>query len=163
MRRGVLALLCAIGMGGFVPPASAEEMGEPNLDKNLAERLALTPGALEQAFPGAQEVVFVDGRPPVVEVWIDGAVAGYLFSTRDAVNATGYSGVAFDLVAGMTLEGEMVGATLLYHHEAIIGRGVPQEKLDEYIASIAGVTLTSFKAIRPDYLSRASTSHLELK
>ena len=71
--------------------------------------------------------MFVDGRPPVVEVWIDGAVAGYLFSTRDSVNATGYSGVAFDLVAGMTLEGEMVGATLLYHHEAIIGRGVPQE------------------------------------
>ena len=158
MRRGALALLCAIGLGVFVSPAGAEELGEANLDKNLAERLALTPGALEQAFPGAQETVFVDGRPPVVEVWIDGAVAGYLFSTRDAVNATGYSGVAFDLVAGMTLEGEMVGATLLYHHEAIIGRGVPQEKLDEYIASIAGVTLTSFKAIRPDYLSRASTS-----
>ena len=158
MRRSALALLWAVGLGIFVSPAAAEELGEANLDKNLAERLALTPGALAQVFPGAQEVVFVDGRPPVVEVWIDGAVAGYLFSTRDAVNATGYSGVAFDLVAGMTLDGEMVGATLLYHHEAIIGRGVPQEKLDEYIASIAGVTLTSFKAIRPDYLSRASTS-----
>ena len=39
MRCGVLALLCAIGMGVFVPPASAEEMGEPNLDKNLASAL----------------------------------------------------------------------------------------------------------------------------
>ena len=154
---GLLALY-AIGLGFFTSPVVAEVLGEPLLDKTLLERLTLTPGALQQAFPGAQEVVFVDGRPPVVEVWIDGAVAGYLFSTRDAVNATGYSGVAFDLVAGMTMEGDLVGATLLYHHEAIIGRGVPQEKMDEYIASIAGANLRSFSSIRPDLLSRASTS-----
>ncbi|MBT4710281.1 MAG: 4Fe-4S binding protein [Alphaproteobacteria bacterium] len=158
LRRLGLFALCAIGAGLFAAPVVAEELGEANLDKNLLERLTLTPGALQQAFPGADEVVFVDGRPPVVEVWIDGAVVGYLFSTRDAVNATGYSGVAFDLVAGMTMEGDLVGATLLYHHEAIIGRGVPQEKLDEYIASIAGANLRTFSSIRPDYLSRASTS-----
>ncbi len=154
----VLGAAAFVALALLGPAALAEEVGKPNLDKTLIERLALTPGALEQAFPGAEEVEWIDGRPPVIAVKIGGEIAGYLFSTRDAVNATGYSGVAFDLVAGMTIDGVIVGAALIYHKEAIIGRGVPQENLDKYIQSIAGANLNSFKSIRPDLLARASTS-----
>jgi NosR/NirI family nitrous oxide reductase transcriptional regulator len=148
---GALALL-AVGAAS----ASAELFGIPNLDKSLLERL--TPDALQQVFPGAEEVEWTDGRPPVVSVKIGGEVVGFLFSTRETVNATGYSGVAFDLVAGMTVDGEITGAVLLYHREAIIGRGVPQAVLDAFIASIAGTSMNNFRGLRPDVLVRASTS-----
>ena len=148
---GALALL-AVGAAS----ASAELFGIPNLDKSLLERL--TPDALQQVFPGAEEVEWTDGRPPVVSVKISGEVVGFLFSTRETVNATGYSGVAFDLVAGMTVDGEITGAVLLYHREAIIGRGVPQAVLDAFIASIAGTSMNNFRGLRPDVLVRASTS-----
>jgi NosR/NirI family nitrous oxide reductase transcriptional regulator len=157
-RFAAVALLAGALLAYFASPLSAlaDQFGDPNLDKNLMERL--TPAALQQAFPGAEEVEWIDGSPPVIAVKIDGEIAGYLFSTRESVNATGYAGVAFDLVAGMTIDGDMTGAVLLYHREAIIGRGVPQSILDTFIASIADASLNDFKPIRPDIMSRASTS-----
>ena len=155
-RQRAVSVLGAAAMLAVAAVAAAEVVGQPNLDLNLMERM--TPGALEQAFPGAEEMEFVDGRPPVVAVKIGGEVAGYLFSTRDSVNATGYSGVAFDLVAGVTLEGGITGAVVLYHREAIIGRGVAQEVLDDFIASFTGARIGNFRTIRPHVLSRASTS-----
>ena len=154
--QSAVFILGAAGILTIAAGAAAEEFGQPNLDLNLMERM--TPGALAQAFPGAEEMEFIDGRPPAVAVKIGGEIAGYLFSTRDSVNATGYSGVAFDLVAGVTLEGDITGATLLYHREAIIGRGVRQEVLDDFIASIAGAKVGNFRSLRPDVLVRASTS-----
>ena len=124
----------------------------------LALQERLSPSALEKAFPGAEETEPIDGRPPALAVKIGGEIVGYVFSTKDTVNATGYSGSAFDLVAGMRLDGTITGAVLLAHHEAIVGRGVPQELLDGYIAGFGAATLDNFRAIRPDSLNRATVS-----
>ncbi len=139
---------------------SAMAIAAPAIGQEMEEALLarLTPETIQQAFPGAEQVVVASGQPSALQVLIGGEVAGYLFSTRDVVNQTGYAGKPFDIVAGVTPEGEITGATILEHHETIVGRGVPQELLDSYVARFAAATLNDFKAIRPDVLNRATVS-----
>ena len=102
--------------------------------------------------------MWIEGRPPAIGVRVGGEIVGYIYSTKDTVNATGYAGVAFDLAAGVDLQGNVTGAALLYHREAIIGRGVSQESLVEYIAGFAAATVNNFKVVKPDLLKRATIS-----
>ncbi|MDA0654319.1 MAG: hypothetical protein O3C09_02830, partial [Proteobacteria bacterium] len=118
---------------------------------------------LAQVFPRAEELEVVEGVPPAVAVLIGGKLAGYVFSTRDTVRTTGYSGQSFDLVAGMKLDGTITGAVLLVHREAIVGRGVPQERLDGYVAGFAAATLDDFGAVEPDALISATVSARAMK
>lgn len=141
-------LIAAVAMAA---PAIAQEMEEALLAR-------LTPAAIQQAFPGAEQVMVALGRPSALQVLISGEVAGYLFSTLDVVNQTGYAGKPFDIVAGVTPDGDITGATILEHHETIVGRGVPQELLDSYVAGFVAATLDDFRAIRPDVLNRATVS-----
>ena len=154
-----LFLLVAAGAVLSAGPAAAQ--GALAASEALRDRM--TPETLQMAFPGAEELVAIEGRPPAVEVYIGGELAGYLFSTMDTVNATGYSGKAFDLVSGVGLDRKITGAALLYHKEAIVGRGVPQEVLDQYIAGFALVTLDDFRAVRPNVLKRATVSGRMMK
>lgn len=82
----------------------------------------LNDAELAQVFPRAEELEVVEGVPPAVAVKIGGELAGYIFSTRDTVRTTGYSGQSFDLLAGMRLDGTISGAVSLVHREAIVGR-----------------------------------------
>ena len=155
-------LVAAAVLAAPAIPAAAQD-----IDVNTAAALALkermTPVTLEQAFPGAEALELVNGRPPALAVMIGGEVAGHLFSTKDTVNATGYSGVAFDLVAGLRLDGSLTGAALLWHREAIVGRGVPEERLDDFVAGFGATTLKSFRAVSPDLLKRATVSGRAMK
>ena len=159
--RAVIRVLLAVALmavaGSGASLAAGREGGEL-IDGDLLVRINANPGALQQIFPGAEELEWEEGRPPALVVKIAGEVAGYVYSTRDTVNATGYAGVAFDLVAGVDLAGNLTGAALLYHREAIIGRGVPEERLGEYVAGFAAATVDDFRMVRPDTLNRATTS-----
>lgn len=150
----VIALCCAPLEFALAAAREGGELIEGDLDRRLSQ----SPGVLEQLFPGAEGVEPVDGRPPALAVLIGGEIVGYVYSTRDTVNATGYAGIAFDLVAGVDLAGNVTGAALLYHREAIIGRGVPEERLAVYIAGFAAATVNDFRVVRPDLLDGATTS-----
>ena len=152
----------ALLAGALFLPSPAAAQDALGRSQALIERM--TPELLELAFPGAEELVAIEDRPPAVEVRIGGEVVGYLFSTRDTVNATGYSGHAFDLVAGVTLDrGIITGAALLQHKEAIVGRGVPEQLLDDYIAGFGLATLETLRSIRPDLLRQATVSGRMMK
>ncbi len=118
----------------------------------------LKPETIQALFPGAETVTPAPGRPLALEVRIGGELKGYIFSTLDVVNATGYAGRAFDLVGGMTVDGKMTGAVLQAHSETIIGRGVPQARLDQFIAGFASATVDTWRTVNPDLLRGASTS-----
>ena len=118
----------------------------------------LTPDVIKKVFPGAETLTPTAGRPPAVEVKIGGEVKGYIFSTLDVVNATGYAGKAFDFIGGITVDGALTGVVLAQHSETIIGRGVPQERLDQFISGFAGATLQRWGGINPDLLAGASIS-----
>lgn len=156
------ALLFLIGLAPAVlatGPAAAQELA---LDLNALSSKALLdrlkPADLKLVFPRAEELEVVEGAPPAVAVRIGGEIVGYIFSTRDTVRTTGYSGQSFDLVAGMKLDGTITGAALLRHREAIVGRGVPQARLDGYVAGFALATLDDFGPVRPDVLNAATVS-----
>ncbi|MBT5860304.1 MAG: 4Fe-4S binding protein, partial [Alphaproteobacteria bacterium] len=91
-------------------------------------------------------------------VFIGGEKVGYIFSTMDTVNAGGYSGVPFDLIAGFTLDGDITGAFLLDHHEPIIGKPVPETLLTDFVAGFGIATLDTTSDIKPDTVKGATIS-----
>ena len=147
-RRRVLMVLVLVLAA--LSPARAADIG--------GLRARLTPALIEQVFPGAEEVGDAEGTPPALPLRIGGAVAGYIFSTRDTVNATGYSGTAFDLIGGIALDGRITGAALLEEHESILNRGVSRAVMDTFIAGFAAATFNDWRAVRPDQVKGATTS-----
>ena len=124
--------------------------------KPLKERL---PAAdLQFLFPGAEEAIPTPGRPPALEIKIGGKTIGYVFSTHEVVNATGYRGEPFDLVGAVDLEGNIKGVTLLEHHEAIIDRGVSSKLFAQFFAGFASASIADFHKVNPDLISGASVS-----
>ncbi len=108
--------------------------------------LALDAPSLEQAravFPGAGGVGAVDGEPPAAPVFSEGRLAGYVFSTKNAVASVGYSGRSFDVLVGMDLEGVISGAQLLEHNEPVLVIGVPPAELEDFIDRFRGVPATA--------------------
>ena len=128
----------------------------PSRAADLSVRL--TPAIVQQVFPGAEQTIPTAGRPLAVEVRIGGERRGYIFSTLDTVNATGYAGYPFDLVGGITLDGAITGAVLLQHRESIIGRGVGTEVVERFLAGFAAASIQDWQAVRPDLLRGATTS-----
>ena len=79
------------------------------------------------------------------------------------VNATGYSGRPFDFLAGMTTDGKITGVVLQNHAETIIGLGVPQARVDQFLQGFASTSIDSWRNANPDLLRGASISGRALK
>ncbi len=137
---------------------AALALSAPSLADAAGLRTRLTPALIQQVFPGAEDVGPDEGTPPALPVTIGGVVAGYIFSTRDTVNATGYAGTAFDLIGGMALDGHITGAALLEEHESILDRGVGRAVMDKFVAGFAAATLNDWRAVRADQVKGATTS-----
>ena len=150
VRQGSWWMIAALA-GLWLAPASAQEV-----EDFLTPRM--TPQAIQAAFPGAETVGPAEGRPAALPVYIGGEKVGYIFSTLDTVNAGGYSGIPFDLVAGFTLGGDITGAFLLDHHEPIIGKPVPETLLSDFVAGFGIATLDTTNAIKPDAVKGATIS-----
>ncbi|KFL28816.1 hypothetical protein JP74_00100 [Devosia sp. 17-2-E-8] len=85
----------------------------------LMERL--TPEVVAAVFPDIDHVELMqDGGPPAAAAYRGEEVVGYIFSTLDVVAAHGYSGILFDVIAGVDLEGHVTGSTILFHREPLI-------------------------------------------
>ena len=111
--------LCYAGVG-HVGEASwlAGSDGEGDfgpLDYRLSNRTVVN-----ATFPDSDEITLASGEPPVATVHRDGKLIGYLFSTYETVDARGYAGEPFDVVAGIDLNGKVTGVSLLSHNEPIV-------------------------------------------
>ncbi|MEZ5787961.1 MAG: 4Fe-4S binding protein [Xanthobacteraceae bacterium] len=105
----------------------------------------------KQFFPADSAVSVEDpsGKPPVASVRAgDGRLLGYAFSTRDVSGSVGYSGRPLDIVAAVTPEGVIAGATIVAHEEPILVIGIPREALAAYVANFRGVDVTATGAVR---------------
>lgn len=124
----------------------------------LTERL--TPELVERVFPGAERLGPEEGTPPSIEVFIGDEVAGYLLSTIDVVAAPGYSGVPFDVIVGVGVDGLITGAEVIYHHEAFIERDpVRQDLLSEFLLDLRGTNRdVASEAPRPQFVAGATVS-----
>jgi transcriptional regulator of nitric oxide reductase/ferredoxin len=96
---------------------------------------------MRQAFPEGDAFGALEGAPPAVAVHKDGQLAGYVFSSRQTVQSTGYSAKPLDLVVGMDLAGIITGVAIAEHNEPILIIGVTDRDLDTFIAQYVGVDI----------------------
>lgn len=124
----------------------------------LADRL--TPELVERVFPGAETLGPEEGIPPSIAVYRGEDIVGYLLSTIDVVATPGYSGVPFDVIVGVGVDGLITGAEVIYHHEAFIERDpVRQDKLGVFLLDLEGTNRdVSREAPRPTFVAGATVS-----
>lgn len=142
--------LCSAGWA-----QSADTHGEPLLDR-------LTPQVLAAIYDGVTRVELVEDDGPVAAAAYKGdEFVGYIFSTLDVLRAPGYSTTPFDVVAGVSLEGQITGAAVLYHREPyLINDQRRTGYLIEFLASLDGVEarLGSPGPLEPSFVAGATIS-----
>ncbi|PWF21614.1 regulatory protein NosR [Corticimicrobacter populi] len=103
----------------------------------LTDFLASTPAA--EVVPGADHYGAVEGKPPVVPVYAGDKQVGYVYLNSDVVNTAGYSSKPIDILIGLSMDGEIVGAKLVEHHEPIVLIGIPMAKITHFIDGYIGL------------------------
>ncbi len=121
---------------------------------------ALEPSSI---FPGADRFGPVEGKPPAAPVFAADRLLGYVYLNSDVVNATGYSGKPIIIAVAIALDGKIVGAKLVEHHEPIVLVGIPQSKVENFIHGYVGLNFferppTANDALPVDIVSGATVS-----
>ena len=126
---------------------------------HLVDRLK--PGVLASVWPGAESLGPEEGKPPAIAVYRGGKIAGYVFSTLDVVDAPSFSGIPFDVIAGVDLTGRITGAKVVFEREPHIYQDeIREPQLDAFLAGMAGATSQGGKAgeLPPAYVAGATIS-----
>lgn len=126
----------------------------------------MTPEVMAIVWPGAENLGPEEGKPPAIAVYRDGKLAGYIFSTRDIVDAPSFSGIPFDVIAGVDLTGHISGAKVIFHREPHVYREkIPQSQLDTFLARTAGLASQggNIGALPPDYVAEATLSAMWMR
>ncbi len=126
---------------------------------HLLERL--TPEVMAIVWPGAEKLGPEEGKPSAIAVYRDGKIAGYIFSTLDVVDAPGFSGTPFDVIAGVDLTGHISGAKVIFHREPHVYQDeIRQPQLDTFLARMAGMASQGGNsgALPPDYVAGATVT-----
>lgn len=122
----------------------------------------LTPDVLNAVFAGADRVAMVEDDGPVAAAaYANDVMVGYVFSTLDVLRAPGYSSVPFDVVAGVTLEGQVTGAVVLFHREPyLLNDERRTARLVEFLGTLKGVEgrLGAEGGYQPSFVSGATIS-----
>jgi NosR/NirI family nitrous oxide reductase transcriptional regulator len=134
-RGGIIARLfgvCALALtavGSYASPAGAQS--------RLPEFLkTLEPASI---FPGADRFGPIEGKPPAVPALAADHLLGYVYLNADIVNSMGYSGKPINIVVALDLDGRIVGAKLVEHHEPVVLVGIPQAKVENFIHGYVGL------------------------
>jgi NosR/NirI family nitrous oxide reductase transcriptional regulator len=145
----VLALLTLVSLA-LISPALAEK-------GKLRERL--TPDVMAMVYPaGAERLGPEEGSPPAIAVYKGDKVVAYIFSTLDIIAAVAYAPIPYDVIAGVTLDGHITGAKVVFHREPYVYNDpVRQPQLDTFLANETGQPLGgSPTMMRPDFVAQAT-------
>jgi NosR/NirI family transcriptional regulator, nitrous oxide reductase regulator len=146
----VLALLTLVCLVLFSSPVLAEK-------GKLRERL--TPDVMAMVYPaGAERLGPEEGSPPAIAVYKGDKVVAYIFSTLDIIAAVAYAPIPYDVIAGVTLDGHITGAKVVFHREPYVYNDpVRQPQLDTFLANETGQPLGgSPTMMRPDFVAQAT-------
>lgn len=103
----------------------------------------VTPG---EVFPGADRLGPVSGTPPAAPAFAGQKLLGYVYLNSDVVNSAGYSGKPISILIGLSLDGKIVSAKLVAHHEPIVLVGIPLEKIENFIHGYVGLSYADIPA-----------------
>jgi NosR/NirI family transcriptional regulator, nitrous oxide reductase regulator len=147
--RGHLLLALALALLAVAAPAHAEK-------GKLLERL--TPDVMAVVYPGAERLGPEQGSPPAIAVYKGDKVVAYIFSTLDIIAAPAYAPIPYDVIAGVTPEGNITGAKVVFHREPYVYHDdVRQPQLDAFLAREAGIPVAGgVPMLRPDFVAGAT-------
>ena len=95
-----------------------------------------------EVMPGAESFSLRQGHPAYVEAYRKGTsgqeLVGYVFLSTDIVDIPAYSGKPVVTLIGMDTGGKIRGVRILKHSEPILLVGIPEAKLDRFIAQYSG-------------------------
>src|SRR5437868_3011677 len=151
---GAALLLFTLLLFELLGASLAEAEGAPLLDR-------LTPEVMAIVWPGAEKLVPDNGSPTAIAVYRNGRVAGYVFSTLDVVHAPGFSGIPFDVIAGVDLTGHISGAKVIFQRDPHLdGDQLRQPQLDTFLARTAGLSSQDPNpdALQTNFVAGASMS-----
>jgi len=143
LLRWTLTCLALAFASAFAAPAQAGSYEADLPDALFADPDLCRHAPCTSVLPGAQRFSLRTGNPAFVTGLRDGTggeeVVGYVFLSTDvAPEIVGYSGKPIVTLVGMDAQGRISGARILKHSEPILLAGIPEEKLDAYIAQYTG-------------------------
>ena len=80
---------------------------------------------------------------PVVPVLNGSELMGYAYITSDFVGTTGYSGKPIHMMVAIDLEGKLLRAELVEHHEPIVLIGIPESKIRVMTEAYIGMDIVA--------------------
>ena len=150
VRLSLVLLSPVLALLTLVSPALAEK-------GKVRERL--TPDVMAMVYPaGAERLGPEEGSPPAIAVYKGDKVVAYIFSTVDIIAAVAYAPIPYDVIAGVTLDGHITGAKVVFHREPYVYNDpVRQPQLDTFLANETGQPLGgSPTMMRPDFVAQAT-------
>jgi polyferredoxin len=93
-----------------------------------------------QFFPDADRFGEPEGSPPAVAAYRGQALLGYLILSFDVVRIPAYSGRPINTLVGVDLDGRIVGAAIVHHEEPILGAGVSEQQLRQFVEQYRGIS-----------------------
>ncbi len=72
---------------------------------------------------------------------------GYVYITSDFVSTTGYSGKPIHVMVAIGLDGKLLRAKLVEHHEPIVLIGIPESKIKKMIEGFDGLDIVHEAAV----------------
>ncbi len=144
-----LVIVLALAALTLAFPARAEK-------GKLSERL--TPDVMAAVYPEAERLGPEEGSPPAIAAYRGGKIAAYIFSTLDIIAAPAYAPIPYDVIAGVTPDGRITGAKVVFHREPYVYNDpVRQPQLDSFLLREAGLPLAGdAPMLRPDFVAGAT-------
>ncbi len=130
-----------------------------DIEKDLSPRL--TPEVLAIVAPDADRIGPYGGEPLAAPVYRGDEIVAYIFSTLDVLAAPGYSGVPFDVIGAIGIDGALTAANVISHSEPYIkDDAARQKKVGQFLASHRGYRTRGANPVRlpPDFVSGATVS-----
>lgn len=84
---------------------------------------------------------------PVAPILKGEEILGYAYITSDFVSTTGYSGKPIHVMVAIGLDGKLIKAELVEHHEPIVLIGIPESKIKTMIEGFDGLDIVAEAAV----------------
>jgi NosR/NirI family nitrous oxide reductase transcriptional regulator len=130
-------------------------------------RLAEFAAAVEpqEFFPRASRVGAPQGDPPILPVYAQDELLGYVYLNSDITGSVGYSGKPVHMLIGIDPEGMITGFKLVEHKEPIVLVGVPERQVIKALNKLIGAKIGLIasgkeRAPQPDIVSGATVTIL---
>lgn len=155
IRVGMVLLMMVGGLRAYADMAS--QTAYISTRETLEEFLDVVPAS--DFFPEATGYGAVQQHPHLAPIVQGDKRLGYAFLNTDYVNAGGYSGKPIKLLIGVDNDFNIRAVKLVKHSEPIVLIGIPEEKINAFLATYPGQNFVANRDIpTPDVISGATVT-----